>query len=83
MDTLSYATHSFLSTRDIVKKWVKEFSKFRMTLNHVYKIKFVKKAYQFLIIFACQLYGQESMKTFPENWVVVLDHLVNERRPFN
>ena len=57
MDTLFYATHNIVNARDIVKRWVKEPSKFRVTPNHVYKTKSLRKAQQFLIIFASRLYG--------------------------
>lgn len=83
MDTCFYATHNFVNIRDIVKHWVNGSSKLRMTPNHVYKTKSLRKAYQFLIIFACQLYGQEITKTFLENWVVMLDQLVSDGNPFN
>jgi len=58
MDSFFYATHSVMNTRDIVKCWLKESSKFRQTPNHVYKIKSLRKAYQFLIIFSYRIYGQ-------------------------
>ncbi len=51
--------------RDILKNWVKDLAKFRMTPNQVYKTKILWKAYQYLVIFACHLYGQESTDTFP------------------
>jgi len=83
MDALFYATHNFVNTRDIIKPWVKEPLKFKATPNHVYKTKLLRKAYRFLIIFACRLYGKESIDTFLENWVVVLEQLVNDGSPFN
>ena len=52
-------------SRDILKNWVKEPDRFRMTPNQIYKTKILQKAYQYLVIFACRLYGQESTKTFP------------------
>ena len=67
MDALFYATHNFVNTRDIIKRWVKEPFKFRETPNHVYNTKSLRKAYQSLTIFACWLYGQERMKTFLKN----------------
>ena len=83
MDELFYSTHNYVNTIDIIKQWVMELSNFRSTPNHVYKTKSLRKAYQFLIVFACRLYIQESTKTFPRNWVVLLDYLVNDGKPFN
>lgn len=83
MDSLFYALDNMVNTSDIIKCWVKELSKFKSTPNHVYKTKSLKKAYQILIIFACQLYGQETMKTFLQSWVVVLEKLANYGRPLN
>jgi len=45
------------NSRDILKNWMKESAKFRMTPNQVYKTKILWKAYQYLVIFACCLYG--------------------------
>lgn len=36
-----------------------------------------------MFIFPCRLYNQESTNTSPESWVIVLDQLTNEGRPFN
>ena len=83
MDALFYTPNNNVNTRDIMMRWVKYSSKFRSTPNHVYKTKSLRKAYQILIIFSCHLYGQESTHTFPQNWVVVLDQLASEGRPFN
>ena len=71
------------SLRNFRFQKVKEPSNFRVTPTHVYKKKSLRKAYQFLIIFACQLYGQESMETFLQSWVVMLDQLESEGKPFN
>ena len=64
MDALFYTHNSNVKTRDIMNCWMKEPLKFRSTPNQVYKTKSLRKAYQFLIIFACHLYSQESTKTF-------------------
>lgn len=40
------------NSRDILKNWVKELVKFRMTPNQVYKEKILWKAYQYLVIFS-------------------------------
>lgn len=53
MDALFYAPNNNVNTRDIIKCWVKELSKFILTPNHDYKTKSIKKAYQLLIIFSC------------------------------
>ena len=45
------------NSRDILKNWVKESAKFKMTPNQVYKMKILRKAYQYLVIFTCRLYG--------------------------
>lgn len=60
MDSLFYATHSYVSARYIVKHWVKYLLKFRQMPTHVYNTKSLRKTYQFLIIYACIIYGQES-----------------------
>jgi len=52
-------------SKDILKSWVKEPSKFRTTLNQIYKPRILQKEYHLLVIFTCLLYGQESTKTFP------------------
>lgn len=65
METPFGILNSNANSRDILKNWVKEPAKFRMTPNQVYKTKILQKAYQYLVIFACRLYGQESTKTFP------------------
>ena len=70
-------------SKDILKKQVKELAKFRMTPNKIYKTKTLRKAYQYLIIFSCRLYGQESTETFPQIWVIVLDQLAREGKSCN
>jgi len=67
-----------MGLKPTVKCWVKEPSKLKQTPNHVYKMKSSKKAYQFFIIFACRIYGQENTMTFLEGWVVRLDQLVSD-----
>ena len=64
MDTPFKRTNNNENSKEILKIWVKESSKFRMTPNQVYKIRILQKAYQFFVIFACCLYAQESTKTF-------------------
>lgn len=54
-----------------------------MTPNQVYTTKSLGIAYQLLAIFTCRLYGQESMETFLQSWVVMLDRLTNEGIPFH
>lgn len=83
MDALFYTHNNNVNTKDILKHWIREPSKFRTTPNQVYKTKLLRKACQLLIIFSCRLYGQESTKTFPESQVIVLDHFSSEGRPFN
>ena len=65
METPFSIPSSNANSSDILKSWVKEPAKFRMTPNQIYKMKILRKAYQYLVIFACCLYGQESTKTFP------------------
>lgn len=55
------------NSKDILKNYVKGPAKFMMTPNHIYKMKIMQKVYQYLIIFACRLYGQESTEIFPQN----------------
>lgn len=83
MDAPFTNPNSSANSRDILKSWVREPTKFRTTPNQVYKTKILRKAYQFLVVFACCLYNQESTKTFSQSWVVVLDQPTNEGKPFN
>ena len=83
MDTPLYTANNNANTRDILKHWVREPLKFRTTLNQIYKTKTLRKAYEFLVIFSCCLYGQESTETFPQGWVDMLDQLASEGKPFN
>lgn len=69
-----------LETSSNIGRWVKEMSRFRQTPNHVYKTKYLRKAYHFLIIFACRIYGQESTIFFCEGWVVLLQQLLKKMR---
>ena len=71
------------NSRDILNNWVKETARFRLTPNKIYKTKILRKAYQYLVIFACHMYGQESMETFPQNWVIALDQLAREGKACN
>lgn len=73
MYALLFMHNSNVNTRDILKHWVKETLNFRMSLNHVYKMSLLRKAYQLVVIFACHLYGQDSKETFLQIWVVMLD----------
>ena len=41
------------NSRDILKDWVKEKARFRMTPNQIYKTEILRKAYQYLVIFTC------------------------------
>ena len=50
---------------EILKDWVKEPARFKMTPNRIYKTKILRKAYQYLVIFAYRLSGQSSIETFP------------------
>ena len=83
MDALLFTPNSNVNTRPIMKHWVIEPSKIRSTPNQVFKTKSLRKAYLLLIIFACHLYSKKSTETFLQNWVIVLDQLENEGRPFN
>jgi len=83
MDAPFYTPSSSVNRRDILKHWVMEPSKFKMTPNHIYKTNTLKKVYQFLEIFACRLYDQGSMETFSQSWVVMLDQIESEGKPFN
>lgn len=71
------------NSRDILKNQVKEIARFRMKTNQIYKTKILRKVYQYLFIFACQLCGQESMETFPQSGVIPLDQLEREGKPCN
>ena len=54
-----------------------------MTPNQIYKTKILRKAYQYLVIFACRLSGKASIETFPQSWVIALDQLDREGIPCN
>lgn len=83
METPFILPSSNANSRDILKNWVKELAKFRMTPNHIYKTKILWKSYQYLVIFSCRLYGKESTKTFPKSWVITLDQLAREGKVCN
>ena len=83
METPFNLPNNNANSRDILKNWLKELARFRMTPNQIYKTKILWKAYQYLVIFSCQLYGQESTKTFPQSWVITLDQLAREVKPRN
>ena len=57
METPFSIPNSNANSKDILKNWVKDLAKFRMTPNQVYKTKTLRKAYQYLVIFPCHLYG--------------------------
>ena len=65
METPFSLPNSNANCRDILKNKVKEPARFKMTPNQIYKMKILWKAYQYLVILACRLYGQESTETFP------------------
>ena len=54
-----------------------------MTPNHIYNTNISWKVYQYLVIFSWHLYGEESMDTFLQSWVIVLDQLVSEGKACN
>ena len=83
METPFNILSSNANSRDILKIWVKESAKFRMTPNQIYKTKILRKVYQYLVSFSCYLYGQESMETFPQSWVIALDKLASEGKACN
>lgn len=58
MDSYFYVTTIYLSTKDIVKIWVKEPTKFCQTSTNTYKTKSLRRAYQLLIVLCCRIYGQ-------------------------
>lgn len=74
---------SSANSRDMLKNWVKEPTRFGMTPNQIYKTKILWKVYQYLVIFSRRLYGQESTETFPQSWVITLDQLAREGKPCN
>ena len=83
MDAAFTKTSSSANSRDILKSWVKESSKLRTMPRLVYKTMILRKAYQYLVIFACFLYSQESTETFPQSWVITLDQLASEGKACN
>ena len=83
METPFSLPNSSANFRDILKNWVKEPTRFKMKPDQIYKTNILQKAYQYLVIFSCRLYGQESMETFPHSWVIVLDQYAREAKPCN
>ena len=83
METPFSLPNSNANSRDILKNWVKEPAKFRMIPNQIYKTKILWEAYQYLVIFAYRLYGQEGTETFPQSWVIALDQLSREGKACN
>lgn len=75
-----YVVTSYLSTKDVAKGWVKEPTKFCQTPTNTYKIKYLKKDFQYLIALCCRTYGQQSTETFPEGWVFLPNQIVNEAK---
>lgn len=59
---------------DILKKWVKVPATFKMT---PLQDEYIVEGVSVLVIFACRLYGQESIETFLRSWVIALDQLAN------
>lgn len=72
MDSHIYAITSYLNTKDVIKTWVKEPSKFYQTPNNTYKNKSLRKMFQYFIILCCWIYGQRRIETFLEGWVYLL-----------
>ena len=73
MDSHFYVITSYLSTKDVIKGWAKEPSKFCQIPNNTYKTKSLRKAYQYLIVLCCRIYGHSSTKTSPESWAFLLN----------
>ena len=74
METPFSLPNNNANLRDIMKNWEKELTRFRMTPNQVY---------EYLVIFACQLYGQEIKEAIPQSLVIMLDQLAKEGKPCN
>lgn len=72
-DSYFYAIKRYMSTKDIVKGWLKEPSKFQHTPTNTYKTQSLKRAYKLLVILGWKIYSQQSTKTFSEGWVVLLN----------
>jgi len=83
IDYYVYSKTNYLSTKDIVKVWVKEPNFFYRKPTHIYKTKSLRRAYQLLIFLCCRIYDQQSTETFPEGWAFLLDQVVKEGKPFN
>lgn len=78
METPFSLPSSSANSRDILKNQLKEQAIFKMTPNQIYKTKISQKVSQYMFIFACRLYGQESTKTFLQSWEIILEQLVRE-----
>ena len=83
METPFNIPNNNANSRDILNNWVKDPTKFRLTPNQIYKTKILQKAYQYLVMFACDFYVQESMETFLQSWVIALDQLASEGKKCN
>lgn len=83
MDSQFYAVTSYLSTKHIIKSWVKEPSQFYKMPINTYKTKSLRKAYQYFIVLCHWTYDQRSTQTFLEGWAFLLNQVVNEVKRFN
>lgn len=83
MDSHFYVVTNYLRTKDVIKGWMKEPSKFWQTPNNGYKTKSLKKSFQYLIVLCCWIYGQKSTETFPKGWEFLLNQVVNDGKAFN
>jgi len=62
MDSHFYAFTIYFNTKDVIKTWVKEPTKFRQTPTNTYKTRSLKKVFQYLILLCYQIKGQKSTK---------------------
>jgi len=73
MDSYFYVKTKCLNTKDIVKEWVKEPTKFCSTPTNTYKTKYLRSYYHLLIFLCCRIYYQQSTETFPKGPAFLMD----------
>lgn len=73
MDALFTNPERIANSRDILKRWVGEPSKFRTKPNEIYNISSRWKFYYFSFIFTYYLYSKEVTKNFLQSLLIVLD----------
>lgn len=83
MDPYFYATTGYINTKDVIKMWVKEPSKFHQTYKNTYMTSSLRNMFQYLIVLCCWIYRQKNVECFLEGWVYMLYQIIYDRKIFN